>query len=463
MKNTSSFCSRLLRCCVSLLIVAPLAVFSTNAAPKRRLTLKAKSVPSRTTKRAQTKKKVGRIILKDKPLGEFCVAYSEPPAQLAPPPPSQLSESKKQDVAAKTAELVPPISAASAALKPEDESQSAPSSIEAQPEPVPLELTTNNTLEVFERTLLSSPIQADTNWLEQWNTAPPSRIEITWYTACYTDKDKVACENFSKLLIQNYRDSAYYAHASKFVIRYGMERQFSEFQKALGDYYAANPTEAKLERLFLTGDPLLHLHYVLAQMALAGTAFAVFEPYSDLDRVKLYVEKGLRAFEPAETASTDIQQAQWNEYRRRLSIAGNQFLGFYALYKTNQPEQAVIYLSRAIAVKGHDRQGWKDQGNYWFRTQAAAKLMEAASNKYNALSPERQASAEGQALLTQMQTHRRSQIEDFARIVALKKDEYPKLLSRAQESLRALLHDDPNREQVIQDLIKRFETEFAVG
>lgn len=473
MRTISFFSSRLLRCSISLLIVAAFTVASTNATPKRRSARKAKSVKTRIVKKTRTVAVATASVPVARPVTAFvATSPSQIPTATSPteahpqspvresasqiptimPPSESVTDSPK---AAAKPEIVETIEPITAAYKPEAEA--APNTTKAKAEAASISKET-------EKALLADPIRADANWLAEWRNAPQPRIEMAWYSACYTDKDTVTCENFSKLLIQNCRESAYFFNASKLVIRYGTERQWGEFQKTLNDYYATGGNAAKLNRLFLTGEPLIHLPYVLAQMTLAGCSLAITDQYPDLDRVKLYVEKALRAFERAETIGRQMDQAQWTEFRRNVFASGNQFLGYRALEKDKNPEQASLYLTRAIAVKGDNHQGWKDPLNYYLRTSAFNELMARVNKKYSELSEEQRNSESGKALLAQMQSYRQLVADDYARIVVLVKDkrpEYKPYLDFAEPALRANMSLKPDPEAAYQEIIKRMQAEFA--
>ncbi|NOT63950.1 MAG: hypothetical protein HOP19_27365 [Acidobacteria bacterium] len=445
MRITSLFRSRLLCSSISLLIVVVFATLSTDAAPKRRT---AKSKKARIVKKTR------------KPVSEPVTSCS-----LATMPPPSMSEA----VIAAAPPVEPVIHKTPPPLKP---AEKAPAVNTPEPEAATKEVVYDTEewerrLKESERALLAAPVRADANWLAEWRNAPQPHIERVWYTACYTDKDTLTCENFSKLLILNFPDSSYFVTASKFVIRYGQDRCWQDFQKALKDYYGAAPNVAKLNQLFLAGEPLMHMPYVLAQITLAGIGFAMADELRDVktvDLVKGYLERAFRVFAPVETIGRQLSQAEWSTYRRSILSSGNQFLGYCALNKDRNPDLALIYLARAIAVKGDNNLGWKDPLNYYLRTNANNEFYARASKKYGDLSQEQRGGETGKALLAEIQNYMQRLMDDYARILVVTQTNRPEFQAYrdyAESSLRTLLRQKPNHEVAYQDLIKRIQAEFA--
>jgi tetratricopeptide (TPR) repeat protein len=232
----------------------------------------------------------------------------------------------------------------------------------------------------------------------------------------------------------------------------------------LGEFYRDQTNTKKIERVFKTGEPLSFMPYVIAQMALAGAHAAHIERIEP-DRVKAYVEKAMEVFDSIERRGNDLAQEDWENYRFMVLAAGNQFLGLYALRKLTSFELAVYYFSRAIAIKNPKRsEGWKDPVNYLYRAEATQMLYAKAKAKYHGLTEEQKNGELGKVLLAQINSYLQQRIEDYARLLALVQSNRPEFgayADFARDRLRELLKDDPNRDKTMQDLIKRFQAEFA--
>ncbi len=468
MKTNSVYRSYLLRYGLTLFSLIVIAAATLNAAPQRRAAKKSKSVKARAVKKAHAAQPAqASLAVTDSTPSQIPTAL--PHHLVVVSVPSQIPTATAPNEA-----KAKPSTATLAAAAPSESAASTNNAPEASAPPVATQSKSESAADKqkLERTLLEAPLRGDENWRAQWQNAMPPQIERAWYSACYTDKDTVLCENFSLLLIRTCASSAYFVHASKFVINYGTERYWHEFQKALGDYYSGAPNAAKLNHLFSTGEPLINLPYVLAQMTLAGTSFSMTHEFREAEqvkiaaRVKTYLERALQVFASADRGEQKLSQTDWDNFRRSLFASGNQFLGYYAWVKDHNAEQALLYLTRSIAVKGDDKLGWKDPLNYYLRTNVNNEFYARASNKYGALSDELRNGEVGKALLAEIQNFMQKLAEDYARIMVVtqsNRPEYREYRDYAESSLRAFMRLKPNPEAAYQELIKRIQAEFAAA
>ena len=205
--------------------------------------------------------------------------------------------------------------------------------------------------------------------------------------------------------------------------------------------------------------------YVIAQVALAG-ANGAFAEIVELDRVKSYIERALIVFQSAEGRSSDLASQDWENYFFIVQAAGNRFLGLYALRKNHAFELAIQYFSRAIAIKSlKTTQGWKDPENYLLRAESWEYGISITKVKYEALPMEQKNGEPGKALLDRIKNYTQQAVEDYARMLALVQGRHTTTSSIYNDyikgKLQMLLPNEPNRDVIIQNLIKRFLTEFA--
>ena len=444
--NTVSICRSSLFRCRAVALVSVVLASTFIAAPQRRTAKKAKV----------------RTVVKT--LAPAPIAAPEPtPSQIPTASPTRLTGSSANDSPSQIPTVTAPGEMNTVVLeKPLVPEEAAAPPVPASPPEVdklPAIRTESLSTEQqqFERTIINAPLRADEKWQAQWQNAPQPRIEAAWYTACYKDNDVLLCENFSLLLVRNCYNSAYYTHASKLVIRYGTERKGQEFQQALNDFYNGGQTLQKFDQLVATGQPLIHQPYVLAQIMLAGTSVSLSSASGHRERIKHYVDKAMTIFPAKAGNSSPTSQSDGDRLRLSVQAEGNKFLAWY-FHPYGKNDETLTYLARAIAIKGLDRQGWKDPFNYWLRSLINQESMSALQMRYDALPPEQKNGPVASALLAQVQGYRQVIAEDLARIVALGRSDHD---SSANVQLRQLLQAEPNQDQIIQNLIKRFESEFA--
>lgn len=280
---------------------------------------------------------------------------------------------------------------------------------------------------------------------------PQAEFERNWYDICYTKKDVEKCYQLSKELLEKFPKSSYAGNAAKNVDQYETNDLWEKFKAALATYYAG-PNAAKLEKLFSTGDAFMvkrpDYPYVVAQQALAGSSAVLGEIYKDKDKAKGYVEKGLKLFDPATPApSDDEQKKQITDFRADIIALGNQYLGFYTKETKGNPQQAIGYFDKSIAVKTKPSIGWKDPNNYWLRATIRNDEYVKLSNEYKALPDEQKTGEAGKEVLKKINAVVDKLIADYARVIATATSPNAKgLEDAARESFNALWKyrtDDP--------------------
>jgi hypothetical protein len=251
-----------------------------------------------------------------------------------------------------------------------------------------------------------------------------AEFERTWYDVCYTKKDKTKCYQLSKELLEKYPNSNYAKNAKTNVDQQDLADLWEKFQAALKAYYDG-PDAAKLERLFSTGDDFLAKsttfhHYVVAQQALAGASAVIGEIYKDKDKAKGYVEKALRLFDPsAPLPSDDEEKKHVAQFRDEVIALGNQYLGYYVIQTKGDPQQALAYLGKSIAVKTKQNIGWKDPNNYYLRSQIYNDEYNKLSAEYKAMTDDQKTGDAGKELLKKINVVVDKLIADYARMIAV--------------------------------------------
>jgi tetratricopeptide (TPR) repeat protein len=269
-------------------------------------------------------------------------------------------------------------------------------------------------------------------------------FEREWYDTCYTKKDMPKCVQMSKELKAKYPNSTYIKNATGIVTQDEITKAWEAFQAALKDYYSGAPDATKLEKLFSTGDTFLALqpNYpdVVAQQALAAQGATLSEAYKNFDKAKSYAEKALALFEAPNTPNKEqMDQARWTQFRELVQALGNQLLGFIYSQPGGDPQKALEYLNKAIAVKASSGMGWKDPNNYWLRSTINNAEYVKLSKEYGALTDEEKTGEKGKALLKQIGAAVDKVLPDYARvIVTATKPEYKGLQDAARETFTAL-------------------------
>ncbi len=254
---------------------------------------------------------------------------------------------------------------------------------------------------------------------------PKAEFERVWYDTCYTKKDKVKCYQLSKELLEKYPSSTYAKNAKGTVDQQDLADLWEKFQAALKAYYDG-PEAAKLDRLFSTGDDFLAKsttfhHYVAAQQSIAGGSAVIGEIYKDKDKAKGYVEKALRLFDPSAPApSSDEEKQHVAQFRDQVIALGNQYLGYYTKEAKGDPQQALAYLGKSIAIKSSANPsiGWKDPNNYYLRSQIRNDEYVKLSAEYKAMTDDQKTGDAGKELLKKINVVVDMLIADYARMVA---------------------------------------------
>jgi hypothetical protein len=254
---------------------------------------------------------------------------------------------------------------------------------------------------------------------------PKAEFERIWYAVCYTQKpiDEAKCYQLSKELREKYPNSPYVKNADKIVTTKDLGDVWEKFKAALDAYYAG-PDAAKLERLFSTGDDFLaktttYRYYVAAQQSIAGSTAVISEIYKDKDKAKGYVEKALKLFDPSAPMPSDEEDKKHvAQFRDDIIASGNQYLGYYTKETKGDPEQAIAYLEKSIAVKSKPNIGWKDPNNYYLRSQIRNDEYVKLSAEYKALPDDQKTGDAGKELLKKINAVVDKLIADHARVIA---------------------------------------------
>ena len=275
---------------------------------------------------------------------------------------------------------------------------------------------------------------------------PQAEFERVWYDTCYTKKDEAKCLQLSEELIEKYPNSTYIKNAKgkieakKFA---EVEALWVAFQAALKAYYEG-PDAPKLEKLFSTGDAFLvkqpDYPYVVAQQSLAASSAALAEIYKDKERAKSYVEKGLKRFDPSVPLPSDEEQKkQVGQFRDDITALGNQYLGWYVTQTNGDPQQALDYFGKSIAVKTKPNLGWKDPNNYWLRSTIYNNEYVKLSKQYQALPDDQKTGDAGKEALKQINTVVDKLIAEYSRVIAVATAASAKpLQDAARESFNSL-------------------------
>ena len=257
-------------------------------------------------------------------------------------------------------------------------------------------------------------------------------FERTWHTTCYTEKNDDKCYQLSKELIAKYPSSTYLKNAQSIIKSKDLNSAWQKFQSALDAFYKQSPQDTgKLEALFAAGAAFhqvepdqqnpFHL-FVLGQMAIAGNqAVSVVQFYKNLDTVKGYTERAIKAFESAQP--TEKTKKDFDLYVAPLKdlvmANGNQFFGFRLIETKGDQQQALDYLTKATQVKSKDGVGWKDPYNYLLRSTIYFSQYAEIRKPYDAMTDEQKASDEGKELRKKINEVLDTKlIPEYARIIA---------------------------------------------
>lgn len=272
---------------------------------------------------------------------------------------------------------------------------------------------------------------------------PQAEFERVWYDTCYTKKDEAKCYELSKELLAKYPSSTYSKNAKGKVETKDTGDLWEKFKAALAAYYAG-PDSSKLENLFSTGDAFMvkqpDYPYVVAQQALAGSSAALGEIYKDKEKAKSYMEKALKLFDPSTPAPSDEElKTQVAQFREDIMALGNQYLGWYVIQTNGDPQQALAYLGKSIAVKTKPNIGWKDPNNYWLRSTLYNNDYVKLSKQYGALPDDQKTGDAGKEVLKQINSVVDKLIAEYARVMAVATLPQAKpLLDAGRESFNSL-------------------------
>ncbi|MBI1763901.1 MAG: hypothetical protein HYR56_20950 [Acidobacteria bacterium] len=274
---------------------------------------------------------------------------------------------------------------------------------------------------------------------------PQAEFERTWYATCYPKpKDESPeCYQMSKELRAKFPGSTYVKNANGIIEKKDFGELWEKFKAALAEYYAG-PDSPKLEKLLGAGDAFLAKQpdypYVVAQQALAGSSAALGEMYKDKEKAKSYMEKALKLFDPSAPAPADEEaKKQTAQFREDIQALGNQYLGWYVIQTNGDPQQALAYLGKSIAVKGKDNIGVKDPNNYWLRSTIYNAEYGKLSKQYQALPDDQKTGDAGKEVLKQINTVVDKLIAEYARVIAVATAPSAKpLLDAARESFNSL-------------------------
>ncbi len=252
---------------------------------------------------------------------------------------------------------------------------------------------------------------------------PKAEFERNWFDVCQTKKDEAKCLPLCKELLEKYPTSSYIKYAKAKLDAKEIADLWEKFKAALAEYYAG-PDAPKLEKLFSAGDAFMvkqpDYPYVVAQQGLAGGSAALGEMYKDKAKAKSYMEKALKLFDPSTPAPNDDEQKkQIGQFREDIMALGNQYLGWYTIQTNGDPQQALAYLGKSIAVKTKPNIGWKDPNNYWLRSTIYNNDYGKLSKQYGALPDDQKTGDAGKEVLKQINVAVDKLIAEYARVIAV--------------------------------------------
>jgi tetratricopeptide (TPR) repeat protein len=262
-----------------------------------------------------------------------------------------------------------------------------------------------------------------------------AEFERTWYETCYKLKDAEKCYQLSKELIEKYPNSQYIKNATGNVKNQDVNKSYEKFASALKAYYTGQPDANKLEQLFTAGEEVLKVQpdqqFVIGHMALAGYNGVQGQFYKNLDKVKGYAEKALKAFESPTPPDKNLKPEEWTPLRELVQAQMNQFMAYYLIETKGDDQQAIEYLTKSTQVKNKDGAGWKDPNNYYLRANIYTKQYTEVRAEYDKLPDDQKTGEAGKALLTKVNEIVDKIIPDYARVLATATKPEHKALSNA--------------------------------
>ena len=257
-------------------------------------------------------------------------------------------------------------------------------------------------------------------------------FERTWHTTCYAEKNEEKCYQLSKELLTKYPGSAYAKNATSIIKIKDLNTAWQKFQGALDAFYKQSPQDAaKLEALFAAGNAFHQAEpdqqnpfylFVLGQMAIAGNqAVSVVQFYKNMDTVKGYAERAVKAFENPQ--ASDKTKKDFDLYvvpLKDLVMANcNQFFGFRLIETKGDPQQALDYLTKATQIRSRDGVGWKDPYNYLLRSTIYFNQYMDIRKPYDAMTEEQKGSEAGREVFKKINEYLDAKlIPEYARVLA---------------------------------------------
>ncbi len=297
---------------------------------------------------------------------------------------------------------------------------------------------------------------------------PKAEFERNWYDICFTKKDEAKCYQLSKELLEKYPASTYAKNAKGKVETKDTADLWEKFKAALAEYYAG-PDGPKLEKLFSAGDAFMvkqpDYPYVVAQQSLAGSSAALGELYKDKDKAKSYVEKALKLFDPATPAPGDEElKKQVAQFREDILALGNQYLGWYVIQTNGDPQQALAYLGKSVAVKTKPSIGWKDPNNYWLRSTIYNNEYGKLSKQYGALPDDQKTGDAGKEVLKQINAVVDRLLAEYARVISAATAPTAKpLMDAARESFTSLWKYRTDAPEKAAAYLKNYEADPTIA
>ncbi len=273
----------------------------------------------------------------------------------------------------------------------------------------------------------------------------PKEIEFIqgWYDACITKKpiDTEKCYQLSKELTEkypNHSEKKYIEFAKKKIDEYIYAKAIEKFNVALKKYTESKPDATNLEAILTAGDDFLEVEtdpknanrlYVIASQALYASQAVAAEVYKNYDRVKVYADRALTAFDTLAPAEKDKKQyTEYNLFSLRDQVLANmnQVLGYMLILskpdQTDAQDQALAYIDKSIKVRSQEYKdiGWKDPNNYSMRRSIYTKRYTELRKQYDALTDEQKTGDSGKELLKQVNDLLDTKmIPELARMIAV--------------------------------------------
>ena len=295
-------------------------------------------------------------------------------------------------------------------------------------------------------TIVLNPLNSQAQSTTGQNAPAPDskRIEFlqTYHATCSKKDTESAekCCQLSKELIDKYpnADKQFIDFAKRTTGRCEVNSAYQKFYKALEAFYASAPVATKLDALLTSGDAYLELDkdpqspfhlFIVAHKAIAGQRATAQGVLKNLEQVKTYAERAIKAFEtlnPPDKFKTIYTDLNLFNLRDEVLANMNHYLGSYLIEtRGDQPEaqdQALAYLNKSIQVRSKDSKeliGWKSPYNYNLRSFIYQKRYTELRKKYDPLSEVERAGDTGKELIKQInQILDTKLIPELARIIA---------------------------------------------